>query len=181
MDYIQAGRIKIHLSVHSLSLKSVAQMKEITRLQPLSIYWSNILDYMPQKRIFTNSHKVAVLPLMLGTPWIGQLSLMVRVSLTIQIQAWVWFGRPKRRLWLLFAIYVDSVTSSWHPFRTTHSILLTFSSYIAFFNFTRWLLVKLKQVACRLDMAKSGRSSVTRGWIHSIWPICNGFFLSKSW
>ena len=46
MEYAQAGRIKVQLSVHILLPKSVIQIEEISRLEPLSISWSNILDYM---------------------------------------------------------------------------------------------------------------------------------------
>lgn len=46
MGYIQAEKIKISLTVNSLSLSSVEQILEISSLQPLSMSWSNVLDYM---------------------------------------------------------------------------------------------------------------------------------------
>jgi len=46
MKHVQAGRIKVQLSVHKLSLKSVTQTEDISRLEPLSTSWSNVLDYM---------------------------------------------------------------------------------------------------------------------------------------
>ena len=46
MKYVQAGSIKVQLSVHKLSLKSVTQAEEISRLEPFSTSWSNVLDYM---------------------------------------------------------------------------------------------------------------------------------------
>lgn len=49
MEYAKAGKIKIQLSLHALSLKSVVQIEEIAHLEPLSISWSNILDYMSRE------------------------------------------------------------------------------------------------------------------------------------
>jgi hypothetical protein len=49
MEYAKAEKIKIQLSVHTLSPKSVAQIEEIARLEPVSISWSNVLDYMSRE------------------------------------------------------------------------------------------------------------------------------------
>ena len=53
MEYIQAGKIEMKLSVDCLSAASDAQVKEIQDLKPTSMSWSNILDYMPQKEFHT--------------------------------------------------------------------------------------------------------------------------------
>lgn len=52
LEYAQAGQIKVQLSVAALNLKSAA-LEEITRLQPHSISWSNILDYMSREQFHT--------------------------------------------------------------------------------------------------------------------------------
>jgi hypothetical protein len=59
MEYIQEGRIEINLSVHKLSLNSnsVPVMEEIASLQPMSISWSNILDYIPRNDFHTLARK----------------------------------------------------------------------------------------------------------------------------
>ena len=49
MNYIQAGQIKIHLRVTSLSLKLQAQVKERRSLKPTSMSYSNVLDYIPRE------------------------------------------------------------------------------------------------------------------------------------
>ena len=49
MNYIQAGQIKIHLRVTSLSLKLQAQVKETRSLKPTSMSYSNVLDYIPRE------------------------------------------------------------------------------------------------------------------------------------
>jgi hypothetical protein len=47
--HVQSGQIKVQLSVSIINLKSPA-LEEIVRLQPRSISWSNILDYMSRDK-----------------------------------------------------------------------------------------------------------------------------------